>query len=268
MYPVLISLGPISIYTLHIFALLAWGVFSFLFWKELRAQGVLEERIFDLTFYATLFGGIAARLGFVILFPNLFVGSILLIGAFWVQPGLWLYSGLIGVLATFYLLSRRYNLRFSILFDAFSMAFPWTMIPLALGTFFAGHEVGKVTNFLLSVVYPGVEGRRYPVQLYEIIVYVIIGLIAIPVHKKIIQSKLPSGLLGSLVFTLLAPALFALEFLKDSSLYLYNINVNQWILILLFAESFGSLIIKLKRMGILFPKKGEKKHEPDTSESK
>lgn len=266
MYPILISIGPISIYTAHLFAIIAWCIFSFIFWKILRSQGVLEERIFDLTFYSTLFGIIIARIGFVFLYPQLFMSSVLLIGAFWIQPGLWLFSGLLGVLLTLYIFSKRYNIRFSFVFDAFVCALPWTLIPIALGAFAGGYEPGRVSSSAWSIIYPGLDGARHPVSVYEIIVYMLIGILSVFLYKKATKDKWPHGLLGALILTLFLPALFVLEFFKEGSLYLYGITINQWILILLFAESFGTLLIKMKRMGIFSRKKGVQHEEPVTTE--
>lgn len=267
MYPILFSLGPISIYTSHLFAIFGWCVFSFLFWKELRSQGILEERIFDLTFYGTVVGGLFARIGFVILYPQLFQPSVLLIGAFWVQPGLWLYSGLLGVLLTFYYLSKKYNIRFAHVFDAFAISLPWTLIPISLGLFFQGSELGRVSNAVWALGYPAIDGKRHPVQLYEVIALLLLGFITIILHKRSLNKKWSAGLLGATIFTLITPVLFSLEFFKEARVYIYGITVNQWILILVFAESMGSLIIKLRFMEKLFSKRGVKHDTTDTHKS-
>lgn len=264
MLPVLFSLGPVSIYTANVFAVIAWFLFAFLFWRYLRAQGMLEERIFDITFYATIVGVLFARLGFVVLFPNLFTGSILLIGAFWVQPGLWLYSGLVGVLVTCYVMAKRFHVRFAHVFDAFVFSLPWTLIVLFLGMFFQGKEVGTVTTVAWAITLSGVEGRRHPIQLYESVALFIIGFLFLLLYKKAAEAKWPLGLSGAVGLTMLTPALFALEFFKSGSLYLYGITVNQWMLIVVFAESIGSVIIKLRHMGV-FSKKGNV-HDSSTSQ--
>lgn len=244
MYPILISLGPIVIYTANIFYILGWGVFSYMFWHLLRAQGMLEERIFDLTFYATLIGLIAARLGFVFLYPGLFTASILLVGAFWVQPGLWLYSGLVGATVTLFLLSKRFHVRFAHVFDAFVLSFVWAMIPVLLGVFFQGAEVGKQSNLPWAIPIAHYDGYRHPIQLYEILVFLIVGIISLIIERRSRKAKWKEGFTGSFVLCILTPMLFGLEFVKDARVYLYGISVNQWLLILIFGESCGSVIVK------------------------
>jgi phosphatidylglycerol:prolipoprotein diacylglycerol transferase len=244
MFPILLSLGPLAIYTINVMYIVSWFVFSFLFWKYLRHHGVLEERIFDLTFYSTIAAVIAARLGFVFLYPQLFSSSLLLVGAFWVQPGLWLYAGFFGMFLAFFLYSRRINIKLGQVFDAFVVALPWMLIPITLGIFFQGDELGKTTTFPWGMYYPGADGIRHPVQLYEVMVLFLIGIVSFRLMKKSFDKKWQSGLLGSLILTLLTPLLFGLEFFKVGPLYLYGISINQWLLIAIFAESCGMVCTK------------------------
>lgn len=246
MFPILLSLGPITIYTANLLYIVGWCLFSFLFWRYLRSHGVLEERIFDLTFYSTLAALIGARLGFVFLFPKLFAPSLLLIGAFWVQPGLWLYAGLFSMFLAFFLYSKRVNIRLSLVFDAFIAALPWALLPIVLGIFLQGEEIGKQSPFSWGIHYPHADGIRHPVQLYELVVFFLIGLISARLAKKSVEAKWQGGLLGTLLLVLITPLLFALEFLKVGPLYLYGITINQWLLIIIFAESFGIVFTKGK----------------------
>lgn len=226
--------------------LLAWIVFSFVFWKMLREEGVLEERIFDMTFYSTIIGIVAARLGFVFLFPDLFSSTLLLIGAFWVQPGLWLIAGTYGLFITLYLLSKRFHLRFSTVFDAVVIAFLFALIPATLGTFLSGSEVGRQAHLAWALQIPGYKGLRHPIALYECGAVIFISLISIFLYRKSDKNKWPPGLLGAIVLALISLFLFVLEFFKEGRIYLYGVTVNQWMYMLLFAEGLGAAIIKGK----------------------
>lgn len=242
MFPVLFSFGSIVIYTAHVFYILAWCVFSFVFWRTLRALGMLEERIFDLTFYSTIVCLIAARLGFVFLYPQAFSPSILLIGAFWVLPGMWLYSGLLGVLGTIFILSKRGHVRFAHVIDSFSLAILWAIIFVLLGLFFGGGELGKITSLPIGLKVSGV--LRHPIQLYELSGVLVVGTIATALYRNVVQGKWQPGLFGAVTLSLLSAVLFVLEFWKVGPLYLYGITLNQWILIAVFAESFGVVLTK------------------------
>src|SRR3990172_8092450 len=102
MYPILLSVGPIHIFSLSVFLILAWSAWSFLFWRHLRAEGVGDERIFTLMFSATVVVFVASRAGFVATHWHLFSDNLLKIVALWVQPGLSLYSGITAALVTLF----------------------------------------------------------------------------------------------------------------------------------------------------------------------
>jgi prolipoprotein diacylglyceryltransferase len=244
MHPIVLALGPIIVHSSNLLFVLAWLVFSFVFWKMLREEGILEERIFDMTFYATIIGVVASRLGFVFLFPDLFAPSLLLIGAFWVQPGLWLIAGVYGLFITLFVLSRKFHLRFATVFDAVCMAILFSLVPATIGTFLSGSEVGRVAHLPWALAVPGYTGLRHPVALYECTAILLAGLVAIILYQKSQKNKWPAGFLGANILALISLALFTLEFFKEGRIYLYGVTVNQWMYMLLFAEGIGASIIK------------------------
>ncbi|MCX8009468.1 MAG: prolipoprotein diacylglyceryl transferase [Patescibacteria group bacterium] len=244
MFPILLSIGPITIYTINVVYVFSWCVFSFVFWRYLRRHGVLEERIFDATFYGTLFGIIFARLGFVFLYPHLFTSSILLIGAVWVQPGLWIYAGVIGMFLGFFIYTKRTSMSLSHVFDAGVIALIWMFIALSFGFFLHGEGIGRLTELPWGIRFPGIDGSRHPVQIYEGIVFFILSMMSLVIMKKSFKKKWEPGLLGTLILTILTPLLFVLEFFKESPLYLYGITINQWLFVAVFAESFGFVCSK------------------------
>lgn len=204
----------------NILLVVSWVLFSFLFWRILRREGVDEDRIFDLTFSASLMTFIFSRIGFAVLYKELFVQkSPLLLAAIWVTPGLSWFFGLVGGVATLTFLSRQYKVRLGIIIDAVAQVLPVTIL---IGLF------GKL-----------------PASLFEIGAIVCIGFV---MHRLAIRSasqKLPYGIVGIWFFLLYAAAEFALEFGKNSHVYWWGgISANQWILIGIFAESVGVLYVR------------------------
>ena len=65
MLPVLFTIGPLKIYTLGVFLVLAffWG--SFLLWRLIRLSAYKEEEIFDCLFLSLMFGLFFSRLFYV-----------------------------------------------------------------------------------------------------------------------------------------------------------------------------------------------------------
>ncbi len=262
MFPVLVSVGPITVYTVNIFYIISWCVFSFLFWRYLRHHGMLEERIFDLTFYATLGSILGARLGFVFLYPQLFSASILLVGAFWVQPGVWIQAGIFSLFLVFYLYSKRIRTNVAQVFDAGILALPWTLFLIMIGEFLHGGEIGKPTTSFLGVRFPGDDVVRHPVHLYESSVLLIVGIVFFVTMNRALQDKWPHGLIGSLLLVVLTPLLFIVEFFKMSPVYLYGITITQWMYVAVFAQSFGIVFTKggiYERIVYTISRRGSKK---------
>jgi phosphatidylglycerol:prolipoprotein diacylglycerol transferase len=65
MYPVLLTLGPATIYTFGAFLFFGFFLASFIIWRRLRDQGWEEEKIIDFLFLAALAGLIISRIFFV-----------------------------------------------------------------------------------------------------------------------------------------------------------------------------------------------------------
>jgi phosphatidylglycerol:prolipoprotein diacylglycerol transferase len=243
MMPILFTIGRVHIYNFSIFIVLAWGVFSFLFWRMLRGDGVDEDKIFDLTFYATLIAFVSSRALYVALNWDVFADTWLKIFALWVQPGLLLYGALIGGLLTLVFLSRHEKVRLGHVLDAFALSFPGAMIIGLVGAFLDGTTVGKVVNLPWAIRVAGHIGKRHPIQVYECIAMVIIICILAYVKKRSVREKWPYGMIGIWFFMLYSVFMFILEFFKESRVY-WSLSANQWILVALFAEAVGAFYVR------------------------
>ncbi len=244
MHPILFSIAGVSVFSLSVFLVIAWLVFSFVFWKLLRNVGVGEQRVFDLTFYSTIVSLISARVVFVLVNPVLFSDNFLKVAAFWVQPGLSLYGGLVGAMGTIVYLSRRYKVRLAFVLDAWAVAFPMALIVGEIGSLLDGTEVGKLFVSPWSILYIGHVGKRHPVQLYEIMVLVLLLVVMFIFQKKAEIGKWPFGLVGVWFFLLFSIFMFIIEFVKETGANFLRLNINQWILIAIFAESLGALYVR------------------------
>ncbi|MBP9813789.1 prolipoprotein diacylglyceryl transferase [Candidatus Woesebacteria bacterium] len=245
MFPILFTIGTVSLYSTSLMTVLAWLVFSFLFWRGLRAQGATEDHIFDLTFYATIVAFVAARAGYIVTHWDVFAGkSSLLMLALWVAPGLSWLSGLVGGLATLVFLSRQQKIRLGHVLDTLPIALGLPIIIGKLGSLLDGAEIGKQTTLIWGVRLAGHIGLRHPVQLYEMFAIGIIGICMLRIVRRAMSQKWPYGIVGVWFILLYSVVMFALEFFKDSRVYLGNITANQWMLIGIFAESVGVLYVR------------------------
>ena len=244
MYPLLIHIGSFHVYSFSIFLVLAWLVFSFLFWRALRGQGIDEENIFNLTFYGTLAACIFARVVFVLLNGNLFRESPLKIFAIWVQPGMSVYGALIGGLLVLVSLCRKYKVRVGHLLDAFASAFGGAFLVGTVGALLDGTYVGTQTNLPWTIRFVGHLGKRHPVEIYEIIAMIGILVFLAFLSRKSKEKKWPYGFLGLWFFATYSVSMFVLEFFKDTRVYFTQLRANQWILVALFAETIGAFYVR------------------------
>jgi phosphatidylglycerol:prolipoprotein diacylglycerol transferase len=243
MLPVLFSIGQFRVYSFSLFLLLSWFVFSFVFWRMLRSDGVDEDKIFDLTFYSTLVALVVSRLSFVLFHWELFSDTWLKIIAVWVQPGFSLYGAVLGGLVTLILLSRKEKVRLGNVLDAFAIAFPSALLLGLVGSLLDGTIVGKMASLPWAVRYAGIVGMRHPVQIYEAIACVSIIIVVTVLERRSMKEKWPYGVVGVWFFFLYSTLMFLLEFMKDSRVY-WALSANQWVLIALFAETLGAFYVR------------------------
>lgn len=244
MYPLLITIGSVHVYSLSVFIILSWLVFSFLFWRQLRSNGVEEDRIFDLTFYATLAAFIASRAAFAVLHWELFSDTWLKIIALWVQPGFSLYGAFVGALIILVSMSRALKVRLGHVLDAVALSFPSAIFVGLMGVFFDGSVPGKIIDLPWAMRVVGLPGKRHPVQLYELIALVILIVILGKILKRSTKEKWPYGVVGVWFFILYSFLMFILEFFKDTRVYWVSLSANQWILIAIFAEALGAFYVR------------------------
>lgn len=244
MYPVLLSIGPIHLYSFSVFLVLGWAVFSFLFWKLLRAQGVEEEKIFDLTFYSTLVGALAGRSIYVLLHWGTFADNLLKVVAIWVAPGLSLYGGIVGAVMTLIALGRAYKVRVGYLLDALAHALPAALLVSFAGSFLDGAEVGLPVSLPWAIRYIGHTQPRHPIQAYEMLAMGLLLIVMSIISRQGLRRKWPYGLVGVIFFFLFSLVFFGLEFFKESSIYWKSLSANQWILIAICCEALGAFYVR------------------------
>lgn len=244
MQPILFSIGPVHFFTLSICIVLAWLAYSFLFWKQLRSNGIDEDKIFDLTFYSTIAALVTSRLFFVVLHWELFSDTWLKIFAFWVQPGFSLYGAFMGALFTLVSMSRAIKVRLGHVLDAVALSFPLAIVFGLIGVFFDGSVPGKIVDLPWAMRVVGFVGRRHPVQMYELLAMIVVMSILARLQFRSVKEKWPYGVVGVWFFIIYAFFMFVLEFFKDTRVYWISLSANQWVLIAVFAEALGAFYVR------------------------
>lgn len=193
MNPVLISLGGFDIHYYTVIVLVVVYLGIALAQKEAKRFGVKKDFIFNMCFWAVIFGMIAARAYYVLFHLDYFsqnVGEILMI---W-TGGLAIHGAIIGGLITVYLYCKKYKARFIRYLD-------FMVVPLLIaqalgrwGNFFNGEAHGVVTTpeqisnfFTPDFVVRGmnIDGAYYvPTFYYEFLACLILFIVMLFLRRS------------------------------------------------------------------------------------
>lgn len=243
MMPILFSIGPLHLYSLSLFVVLAWSVWSLIFWKALRKEAIPDETIFDLMFWTTIGSFIGARIGFILMHQELFTGSILAMFALWVVPGLAFYPGIVVGVLTLVWLGRRRGIRTGLVLDALAISLPGTIAIGSIGSLFGGSLVGLAVKLPWAVPVVGFIGNRHPVGAYLAITMLLVLSIVSFGEMYAKKKDWPLGLLGVWFFLMFSVSGFLLEFVIEHALY-WGLSANQWMLLLIFCQTIGAFYVR------------------------
>ena len=235
MYPTIFSWGAVRIHSYGL--MVAVGVFlaiSFLR-RSARKIHVDPNQIVDLALVTLLAGFVGARVFYVTQFWQYFRSVPIDILKLW-QGGIVLYGGLVGGFLGFWIFIKVHRLSFLSLLDLFIPAVALAQGFGRLGCFLNGCCFGTRTTLPWGVLFPFLEYRVHPTQLYEsFFCFLLFGFLLILWYKR--SSSTP-GIVSSTYFILYPIGRFFLEFLRgDNSKLFLNLTLAQWIsfVILLFA---------------------------------
>ena len=196
MDPVLISIGPLTIYWYSTMYLVAFGVVYILCSKKIkqnRFKKINLEQFEDLLSWCFIGLLIGARFGYVIFynFEYYLANPLEILIPFKYYNGNWIFTGIagmsyhggvIGVVAAIWLFSRKVKLHFFELADFLTAAIPLGYFFGRIGNFINGELYGRTTEASIGMYFPnsGDNALRHPSQLYEaffegIILYYVIN---------------------------------------------------------------------------------------------
>ncbi len=244
MLTILFTLGSFHLSSFSIFLILSWCIWSFLFWRYLRALAIAEEPIFDAMFVTTVVTLAVARLSFVVTHIGLFSANWLRVIALWVQPGLSLYGGLIGTVLALIFFAMKYKIRIAHILDAFAVSFMWALPFGLIGSFLDGSIVGLQAAVRWAVPYAGHIGLRHPAQLYQL-VFIFLIIMCISLFRKFAKKHAwPDGTIAMWFFMLFSASAFGVEFFTEHTVYWGSLSANQWVLVGIFGQSLGAFYVR------------------------
>lgn len=241
MLPILFTLGPVKIYTLGVFLVLAffWG--CFLLWKLIRLTPFKEEDVFDGLFWSLTGGIFAARLFYVLLNFKQFGLSILKFILINGYPGLSIYGMIIGGLLALFLFCYFKKIKFTELIDYFIPAFFLSLSFGKLGGFFSGEE--------LVIKFASHFNWTQLISAYEALLFLLGSWLAYKIIFQIRKEKLAQGI--NLVFFLWYFSLVYFGFDKVKGYHLYFLNYSfNWIVSFIFVLTLSIYFLYYFRSSI------------------
>jgi phosphatidylglycerol:prolipoprotein diacylglycerol transferase len=245
MYPVILKLGPITIYSYGVMMALGFLAAGWVLGKELQRQGKDPNLASTLVLWAALGGLVGARLLFIVEEWRAFLTdpfSLIFTGA-----GFTWYGGLIGGVLGVTLCIRRYGLSWLEVMDALAPAIALGHGIGRIGCHLAGDgDWGPPTTLPWGVAYtkaivgwdypPGV--RVHPSALYETIAYILI--FAILWSRR--TAPHPTGSLFWGYLFLSGIARFFIEFVRVNPPFAFGLSEAQIVSLLLIVVGAAMLM--------------------------
>lgn len=182
MYPVLLEFGKIKIYSWGFMLAIAVIVALFGLTKMFKSQGYDPDSVLDLVIILVLAGVLGSRLAYILVYQwqDLLANPTAVLslsnGGF---SGLVWYGALILDVPLFGWFLRRKGYPAWRILDIFSPFVALGYAIVRIGCFLNGCCYGEVTNSVLGVVFPYVDGlARYPTQLFSSVLnFILFGLL-------------------------------------------------------------------------------------------
>jgi len=168
MWPVLFTVGPVSVGSLQVVLLIALLFGLFAFWRKTREEHYDEMMVFDGVLLSLLIGFIFARLVFILTYFSQFQGNLLSWIDVFSKPGFNLTALFIGSGLYMFQYAKRKKWDSFEMLDFWSVGMSISMAFIWFGYWLAGISVGRPTNLPWGMVFQGLIEPHHPVQLYYV----------------------------------------------------------------------------------------------------
>ena len=214
-----------------------------------KLLNILSNKQIDSFFIWSILGVIiGGRIGYVLFYQtSYFFTNPVYILKIW-TGGMSFHGGLIGIIISMYLFSKKNNIQFFYLSDLVSIVAPIGLFFGRIANFINNELYGKVTNFPFAMIYPEIDFQpRHPSQLYEAILEGIVLFIILFTYFNKTKSDPNIGKISGLFLILYSIFRILVEFLREPDSHIglvFNI------------ASMGQILsVPLLIIGIMFFKK-------------
>ncbi len=223
MFPVILVLGPITIYSYGVMMALAAMTCAYLLAKDAARHNIAKETVYDFLFTCVLWGILGARFFYIGLYWPHFVNN------WWEIPmlqngGLAWQGGFLGgaIAGVLFLRQRKMSLRLWL-----DLTAPYIALGQAIGRigcFLNGCCYGKPAAW--GIYFPVHQAQLHPTQLYETFALFFIFVLL----KKAINKAHKSGIIFVYYLWLAAIERFIVEFFRADHEGLYlGLSLFQWV---------------------------------------
>lgn len=235
MHPVLLKIGPFSVYSYGLMIALGFALVTYVMYSRARQCGFDRNKIVDMNVILLVSGLIGGRLLYVALHIPYYVRHPSEILNF-SKGGLVWYGGFLMAILAFLAYTRLNKMRF------------WTTIDFIAPYLALAQSFGRIGCFLngccYGILFAGAEGMRHPTQLYSSAL-----LLAIFIVLRILQDR---GHFEGEIFlcycVLYAVKRFAVEFLRaDNPAVFLGLTLAQVLSVFLFLAALTLLVTRGKR---------------------
>ena len=219
MYPVILSLGSLTIYSYGLFLALAFLAGTFVIWQESRKSNFDEEKILDFILVSVLGAFVFGRIAFVGFNWYLFSPDWKQIFLFWNIGGFHPIGVFLGSLIAGLIYLRKQRWPVFLSYDFLVLGLLISQVIERIGLFLAGGAMGKVTSLFLGVTFPGEAVKRLPVSLFESLYYAIVFIILYLLLQKSRASEKPQeGIITTIYLFVLGLGYLGASFLKEGDI--------------------------------------------------
>ncbi len=249
MFPILFSIGQFQLHTAAIFNVIAFFLSGFMLWQKGREEHYSEAQMFDGFLLATIAGFAIGRVGHVLVNWSLFGLDWWKWFDFVTLPGVQPLFAFLGALWYFYRFAQNKKWDAFEALDYYSIAAMFGMFWRSLGAFFDGSQYGLPTSMPWGIVFPGVQEKVHPIQLYLAVFSLLwfFYLLKVEYRYRLFEwyrsgkKTAETGFL--LAATLISYALvsLALTWMKLPEFVMYGIMLDRWIYLAI--ALFGAVLL-------------------------
>ncbi len=194
-------------------------IYFYLFTRQNLSYFQLNKKqMEDLFFYMFSSVIIGGRIGYVLFYNiNFYIEQPLDIFKVW-EGGMSFHGALFGVVVTTLIFSKKNSIPLFLISDLLSICAPIGIFFGRISNFINQELIGRQTNFIISIKYPGEEITRHISQLYEAIFEGMIPAIILMI--LFLKKKTKYGVLTAIFLINYAVTRFLIEFIRQPDIQL------------------------------------------------